>query len=143
MPNVEGRFDRIAGLIELLRSIDDYVVLSAVPALVTSIQTAKKVSESADYSNPEDLRKVVDAVLMVIQAGALCTVTDRDDDMVDMVRKLRTSVDFLIPIISQWLEGNKFGATEQDAMLAGIDPATIVLIVELVVRLIEFWRKRR
>ncbi len=140
---IKGRLERIGSLIDILRSIDDYVVISAVPALIASIKKAKEVCSKADVSDPDQLREAVDSVLMVLQAGALCTVTDKDDDTVEMIRKLRSSIDFLIPIVSSWLAGNRtFGATDEDAAAAGIDPATILLIIELVATLINWWRKR-
>lgn len=140
---IEGRFDRIAGLIEVLRSLDDYVVLSAVPALVSSLQRARTVCVGADYTDPAQLRDCVDAAMMVLQAGALCTVTGRDDDAVETIRRLRTSLDFLIPSIAAWLVGNRtFAANLQDGELAAIDPTTIILIVQLVVKILAWWQQQ-
>ena len=93
-----------------------------------------------------DREERVDAILSIADSLADMTETEVDDDIVDRVREISDTPEFWITIdkiyelFSDSDNSPNFGALQKDKTL---DPATIILIVELVGLVVKLFRKDR
>ena len=120
------------------------------------INAAMKIGPPPDVNNESAFRKWVCGVLCFLADLAEMTATDVDDKL---LAKLHALVDndqhwrllyAIIEAANQYLRPD-----DQESLLVGssdvvvlgdevgIDPATLILIIQAVMQVIDWWRKRR
>lgn len=108
------------------------------------MELAGPLSKVMDQDEDREVR--VDAILSIAESLAEMTETQVDDDIVDRIQAISDTPEFWVTIdkiyelFSDSDNTPSFGALQKDKTL---DPATIILIVELVGLVVKLFRKDR
>ncbi len=116
-------------------------LIKYLPLLMELVGPLSKVVDTES-----DREERVDAILEIAESLADMTETQVDDDIVDRIKQISETPEFWITIdkiyelFSDSDNPPSFGALQKDRSL---DPATIILIVELAGLVIKLFRKDR
>lgn len=154
---LQNTFGVIAGIRDALDTLGDTIVVIELPGALDAFRRFRTVKADADLTNPEDRSEVIGAALDFLTEAADVTTTEIDDTFVETAKRLRANLPFVDNLIggvimARATEGGVYPASASVVFVAAnnpevtalaLDPATVSLVVSIVIDIVSRWRARR